>query len=162
MTTGPVYCSFCLTPRKWDEEWFLLVENRWTDRLKILSWNDELAANPETHAACSAAHVQLLVIHWMTTGTLNYPFARLEAQADTSEEPRSVPVFSMKDEPDISRTKVLAELAVHRDSIDRILVEGPTSLAGLIAALKDALPGHVDVSEVTEPESCGEYVLSEA
>src|SRR5262249_28048390 len=63
-------CRICLTNRKKNEEWLLLVENRWTDRLKILSWHEELAATPATHSACCPAHVQLLVIHWMTTGTL--------------------------------------------------------------------------------------------
>jgi hypothetical protein len=43
MTKGPVFCTICLTVRKRNEAWFLLVENGWTDRLKILSWHDELA-----------------------------------------------------------------------------------------------------------------------
>ena len=162
MTTRPVFCAICLTVRQMNEEWFLLVENCWTDRVKILSWHDELAFSPATHAVCCVAHVQLLVIHWMTTGTLQYPFARSEAWADTSRRPDSIPASSMRDESDLTGTKVLAELAVHRESIDRILVESPTSLAALIVALKDALPGQVDRSEVTEPEACGEYVLSEA
>jgi hypothetical protein len=98
----------------------------------------------------------------MTTGTLNYPFARSEAWAEGSERPDPIPVSSMRDEPDITRTKVLAELAVHRDSIDRILVESPISLAGMLAALKDALPEQVDRAEITEPEACGDYALTEA
>lgn len=111
MTKGPVFCTICLTVRKRNEAWFRLVENRWTDRLKILSWHDELAFHPATHAVCCAAHVQLLGIHWMTTGTLNYPFARSEAWAEGSERPDPIPVSSMRDEPDITRTKVLAELS---------------------------------------------------
>ena len=75
MTKGPVFCTICLTTRKRDEEWFLLVENRWMDRLKVLGWHDELASSPATHVACCASHVQLLAIHWTTTGTLHYPFA---------------------------------------------------------------------------------------
>ena len=162
MTKGSAFCTICLTTRKSHEEWFLLVENRWTDRLKILSWHDELVANPETHAACSATHVQLLVTHWMTTGTLDYPFARREARTDPSERGRTVGAFAMKDEPDISEAEVVAELAVHRDSIDRILVESPASLAGMLAALRDVLPEQVDGSEITERQACGEFVLTEA
>ena len=60
---GSLFCTICLTDKKNNELWFLLVENRWTDRLKILSWHDELASNPGFHAACCAAHVQQLVIH---------------------------------------------------------------------------------------------------
>ena len=33
-------CAICLEPRLGGEGWFLLTENRWTDRLKILGWND--------------------------------------------------------------------------------------------------------------------------
>jgi hypothetical protein len=162
MTKGPVFCTICLTTRKRNEEWFLLVENRWTDRLKVLGWHDELASSPATHAACCAAHVQLLVIHWMTTGTLHYPFAHTEAWADFSETPRAVRVSSMKDEPDMTGVRVLEELAVHRETIDRILVENPASLAVMLTALKDALPEQADRSEITGLHSCEEYALTEA
>ena len=162
MTKGPVVCTICLTTRKRNEEWFLLVENRWTDRLKILCWHEELASSPATHAACCATHVQLLVIHWMTTGTLNYPFAHSEAWADTSETPRAVRLSSMSDEPDMTGVRVLEELAVHRETIDRILVDDPASLAVMLTALKDALPKQADRSEVAELQACGEYALTEA
>jgi hypothetical protein len=162
MTKGPVFCTICLATRKRNEEWFLLVENRWTDRLKILSWNDELASSPATHAACCATHVQLLVVHWMTTGTLHYPFAHSEAWAETSESPRARGLSSMRDEPDMTGGRVLEELAVDRETIDRILVDNPASLAVMLTALKDALPEQADRSEVAELQACGEYALSEA
>jgi hypothetical protein len=158
MTKGPVFCAICLKVRKRDEKWFLLVENRWTDRLKILGWHDELVSRPSTHAACCPAHVQLLVTHWMTAGTLHYPFAHSEA----AEKPLPTRLSSLKDEPDLTRVKVLAELAVHRESIGRILVESPTSLAGMLAALEDAIPQQVDRAEIAEPEACGDYALTEA
>jgi hypothetical protein len=66
-------CAICLEPRLGGDGWFLLIENRWTDRLKILGWNDGLASEPGVHAACGAEHVQQLVIHWMAMGTLGYP-----------------------------------------------------------------------------------------
>lgn len=159
----PVFCTICLATGKNSEQWFLLVENRWTDRLKILSWHDELASNPGFHAACCAAHVQQLVIHWMTTGTLDYPFARTEARAHGPVSQRPVPLSSIKQEPDIGGAEVLGELAVHRECIDRILVESPASLGAILSALKAVLPEQVDRSEIAEQENpeCDAYALTE-
>ena len=150
---GLVFCTICLTARKNNEQWFLLAENRWTDRLKVLSWHDELAFNPAFHAACCGAHAQLLVIHWMTAGTLNYPLARTQACPDGFTSQSSVRFSSINKEPDTSEAEVLGELAVHRESIDRILVESPSCLGAILSALKDALPEQVDRSEIAEQES---------
>src|SRR5262245_60941734 len=74
--TAGVQCALCDEPRCLTEDcWFLLVESRWQDRLKILKWDSTLALTPGFHSACCAAHAQLLVVHWMTTGSLTYPFA---------------------------------------------------------------------------------------
>jgi hypothetical protein len=54
----------------------MLTENQWTDRLKILSWNETLAGHQGVLAACSAANVQQMVVHWMAVGSLEYPLAR--------------------------------------------------------------------------------------
>jgi hypothetical protein len=159
-----VFCTICLTTRKQNQEWFLLVENRWTDRLKVLSWHDELAFNPAFHAACCGAHAQLLVIHWMTAGTLDYPFARTQACPDSLTSPHAVHLSALKEEPDTSGAEMLGELAVHRESMNRILVESPYSLGAILSALKDALPERAERSEIAEQEApeCDAYALSEA
>lgn len=160
---GSLFCTICLIAKKNNELWFLLVENRWTDRLKILRWHDELASNPGFHAACCAAHVQELVIHWMTTGTLDYPFARTEACAHSPVSQGPVHLSSIKEEPSISGAEVLGELAVDRESIDRILVESPASLGAILSALQAALPEQVDRSEIAEQENpeCDAYALTD-
>ena len=149
----PAFCTICLRSKRKSEEWFLLVENRWTDRLKILSWQDELGSHPAFHAACGAAHVQELVIHWMTTGTLDYPFARRNAGADSRASLKPVRHASVRGEADITGAEVLGELAVHRESIERILVENPSSLGGILSALKAALPEQVEHSEMAQHEN---------
>jgi hypothetical protein len=157
-----VFCTICLTTRKEKQEWFLLVENCWTDRLKILGWQEELASESACHAACCVAHVQLLVVHWMTTGTLAYPFARTESCADSLTSPHPIHLSALREEPDTRDAEVLGELAVHRESIDRILVESPASLGAILSALQDALPEQ-DRSEMAEevPE-CDAYAFTEA
>src|SRR5450756_1570504 len=59
-------CSICGEPRPGNQPWILVTEDRWQDKLRILHWDDYLAAQESTHCACSAAHLQELVVHWMT------------------------------------------------------------------------------------------------
>src|SRR5882672_9408800 len=132
-------CAICLEPRLDGDGWFLLTENRWTDRLKILGWNETLATKPGVHAACGAEHVQQLVIHWMAMGTLDYPFARDHRAAKTVA--RKISSATTVPEPDMKGIKVFGELAVHRESLERVLSENPQSLASILLALISALGG---------------------
>ena len=141
MTAGSVFCTICLQSHGKNENWFLLLENRWTDRLKIFGWNEKLASHPVVHAACSVGHVQQLVVHWVTTGTLDYPFACSRfSDMEGIATPTDVPVS--RSEPDTAEAVVLGELAVDRESMERILIENPESLGSLLAALSEALSGH--------------------
>jgi hypothetical protein len=87
MKNDQVTCAICGEQRQDEDGWFVLVENRWTDRLKILVWNEALASADETHLACGAAHVQQLVVHWMTMGSLEYPFAQGRRALRESQSP---------------------------------------------------------------------------
>ena len=133
-------CAICLEPRLGGGGWFLLTENRWTDRLKILGWSDSLATNPGVYAACGAEHVQQLVIHWMAMGTLDYPFARVHNTPRRSNRGNSDTQPSH--EPDTKGLRVFGELAVHRESLERALSENPQSLASILLALISALGGN--------------------
>jgi len=136
--------------------WFLVTENRWTDRVKVLSWNDALVSQPGIHAACCAAHVQQLVVHWMATGSLEYPFAQNRPQRGRALRPGRQRKETA--EPDIRGSRVLGELAVHRESLERILTENPESLAGILKALLRALgdtalqPAHEEVEQEQEED----------
>lgn len=130
-------CAICLESRTDSDGWFLLTENRWTDRLKILGWDDRLAVEPGVYSACGAEHVQQLVIHWMAVGTLDYPFAR--ASAGEKRPPRRRATTAEPGEPDTRGMKVFGELAVHRESLERILSESPESLGSILMALISAL-----------------------
>jgi hypothetical protein len=44
MKNDQVTCAICGEQRQDEDGWFVLVENRWTDRLKILVWNEALAS----------------------------------------------------------------------------------------------------------------------
>ena|SRR6266550_4088588 len=137
----PIFCTICGEPRRENDRWLLLAENRWTDRLKVLGWNDQLASQLGVYPACGAAHVQQLVVHWMAMGSLAHPFARV--RTGCSGKPRKLwpetPVEAR--EPDTRGAKVIGELAVHRESLSRILIENPESLASILTSLISAIPG---------------------
>jgi len=144
-------CVICREEHLDSDGWFLLTENRWTDRLKILNWNDVLASQPGVHAACCAGHVQQLVVHWMVTGSLEYPFARSRPEPRRSllSRPEHPPVRHA--EPDLSGSRTLSELAVDRQSLERVLMENPESMVGILKALLSAL-GSSSVSAIDQPD----------
>jgi hypothetical protein len=141
MTEHPaIRCAICREEQAGLDGWFLVTENRWTDRVKILSWNPSLVSHPGLYAACCAAHVQQLVVHWMATGSLEYPFAQSRPKRRRSLRRRHEPAPEMSErEPTLQGSKVLGELAVHRESLERVLSENPESLAGILKALLSAL-----------------------
>ena len=57
-------------------------------------------------------------------------------------------------EPDTRQGTVLGELAIHRESLTRLLAENPQALAGMLDALVNALskkmPGSVRQEELVE------------
>jgi hypothetical protein len=112
---------------------FLIAENNWEDKLTILQWNTAMASRAGIKAACSIEHVEELVIHWITTGKLDYPFARTSygtAGWHQAAGPARI---------DLNGARRIGELAVHRESLERVLNENPQSLQVIMDALLDAL-----------------------
>ena len=136
-------CRICQAERRQGEDWFLLIDNDWEDRLKIVVWCEALAARDETYAACSPSHVQRLVAHWMATGSLDYPFARViprSARTFTSLEELHSPSNGCRD---VGSIQELGELAVDRDTLHRLFLENPDSLVPVLDALMSALHTNV-------------------
>jgi hypothetical protein len=135
-------CAICGEPKEGIEPWFLIADNRWQDKLRILQWNDVLAAQPGIYHACAAEHVQELVVHWMTTGSLDYPFAHVPIPGQRKAGKRA-PIHdeeSAEDaDVDTSGARQIGELAVHRESMQRVLSENPHSLTAILEALLSAL-----------------------
>jgi hypothetical protein len=82
--------------------------------------------------------VQQLVVHWMAMGSLAHPFARAGA---VPRNLRRKHAAADVPELDIQWARIIGELAVHRESLLRILVESPESLASILEALIGALSG---------------------
>ena len=130
-------CAICGEERSASDIWFLLAENRWEDKLKVLEWNHRLAVQQGIQPACCPAHVQELVVHWMTTGSLDYPFARTSLGAEPAR--RCSEPWTPKSDADTSDARQIGELAVHRESMERVLVENPQSLKSILDVLLNAL-----------------------
>lgn len=124
-------CTIC-GREKTKPGWFLIAENRWEDKLKVLEWNDRVAWMSGVQEACSAAHVLELVDYWVRTNSLNYPFER-------TQRPSKSQTPAVKNDPDISGVRQLGELYVDRQSIGGVLDENPHSLSVILDELLFAL-----------------------
>lgn len=151
-------CAICGEERSANQPRFLVAENTWEDKLTILQWNEQMASRAGIQVACGIDHVEELVIHWMTTGSLDYPFAR---SALGTGWRRSIPPSGRVD---LSGARPIGELAVHRESVERVLSENPQSLKVVLDALLDALREEIMIeaepvirreSEPAEEELCG-------
>ncbi|MGH9504964.1 MAG: hypothetical protein ACRD20_19090 [Terriglobales bacterium] len=127
-------CAICGEERTANYSRFLVAENTWEDKLAILQWNEEIASRAGIQVACSIDHVEELVVHWMTTGSLDYPFARSALGGNAWRRTR-MPLGRI----DLSGARQIGELAVHRESMERLLAENPQSLNVVLDALLDAL-----------------------
>jgi len=130
-------CTICGEEKSGAQTWFLVAEDRWADKLKVLQWHDQLARRRNIHHACCALHVQELVVHWMTTGSLDYPFAAGSSPETSLEQPESVlpPTSGVN----ARGVRLIGELTVHRESVGRALSENPESLQVILDELFDAL-----------------------
>jgi hypothetical protein len=127
-------CAICGEERSGNEPRFLLAENSWEDKLTILHWNEKLASHDGIQVACGLDHVEKLAILWMTTGRLDYPFARTTFGASAWRH------ISRRNEwIDRSGARWIGELAVHRESMERLLTENPHYIKGILDELLHAL-----------------------
>jgi len=63
-------CSICGRVRTENQNWYLLAENHWRDRLKILRWDDDLAKHGSIFHACGIDHVRDFLHAWVTSSEL--------------------------------------------------------------------------------------------
>ncbi len=127
-------CAICGEEQSGNEPRFLFAENSWEDKLTILHWNEKVASREGVQVACGLDHAEQLAISWMTTGRLDYPFARTALGAAAwrhISRPNSL--------VDLSGARRIGELSVHRESVERLLTETPQSIKTIVDALLSAL-----------------------
>ena len=124
-------CSVCGLVTVRHDGWFLVLENRWLDHLKILTWHPLLAPQKDIQSACCRQHLKALIAHWLEQATLRpqadslptasagYP-ARMDLDLDP--DPRGV-------------GRLLGELSVHRETFSRSWTGSPATLECILDAL---------------------------
>jgi hypothetical protein len=122
-------CTVCGIETNQHASWLLVVENRWLDRLKILSWHPVLAAQKNMLGVCGRQHLKTLIAHWLTKANLELQAGRdlvvpitSESQAETELGPLSV-------------GKLVGELAVHREALSHTWTGSPETLECILNAL---------------------------
>lgn len=135
---GTVQCTICGEEKLPGQVWLLIAESHCQDKLKVLQWQDELARRQGIYAACGAPHVQELVVHWMTTGSLDYPFALVGTKQGRGKHRLNSP-FHAPEDPDTRGARQIGELAVDRESVGRAMREDPGALQVILDELAHAL-----------------------
>lgn len=131
-------CTICGEERAPEQVWFLVAESHFEDKLKVLRWQDGLASRLGIYAACGAEHVEEMVVHWMTTGSLDYPFATVGRKPERRRQRLSSLLHGIE-EPDTRGAQLIGELAVDRESVQRALKEDPGALRVILDELVHAL-----------------------
>ncbi len=142
-------CAVCGREASDGLGWFLVAENSWFDRVKILRWHPALAEQAEMRGVCCKPHLKRLLTHWLTCGNLqiaaNTAF-RLPVACDDGMVLSGSATFP---------TSLVGELAVYRDSLSRTWSGSPQALECILAALLDGLglevPPWIQTEATCEP-----------
>lgn len=126
-------CSVCGQDSLSRDGWFLIVENRWLDRLKIFTWHRSLACQRGFKSTCSREHLRVLVAYWLDHGSLRLLPQAYEATPITSD------ATGREIEPGPAAAgQLVGELSVYREAFSRAWTGSPTALQAIVDAL---IPG---------------------
>ena len=119
-------CAVCGAHADFHGDWFLLVENRWLDRLKILIWDPAMADQIEAQSVCGKEHLRVLVEHWL-----------MREKIDLQEAYESVAGGGRRQaEPGPSTPgALLGELAVDRNPLSHVWTGSAETLECILSAL---------------------------
>lgn len=146
-------CDVCNEAKSDEQTWFLLAENAGEDKLQILAWDAKAANRAGMYCACSPTHVQEMVIHWMTCGSLDVAFAVLDATIKA--EVFNGTKLPWRVEANTNGLRVIGELMIDRASVARILEESPESLQTILDELSDTLQGEAKSAEARFESAAG-------
>jgi hypothetical protein len=141
-------CTICGNQKAKGETWFLISQNGWEDRLNVWRWHPQMATGTSAHSLCSPRHVRELVVHWMTTGCLHYPFAWPGRSSHSMLQFTTPAQLTDFGEP---VTQHLGEIVVDREGILRVFRENPLSLNTILDELMIVL--EKELIEETEAET---------
>lgn len=124
------FCSVCGMEASDHTGWFLVVENCWLDRLKVLHWHPLLAEQAHMQSVCGKFHLKTLITHWLIHANLQLLAAGASdwaLAADTGPDELTCGASSMG--------SLVGELAIHRESLSRAWSGSPEALECILNAL---------------------------
>ncbi len=146
MLDNTIHCAICGRAKIGEQRWFLLMENLWEDKLKLLHWDSILAMQPSVFPVCCPLHVRELTAHWMISGNL--------APASPDNVAENIPPMHFQS-LETWNVRPIGELAVDHENMRRLLDEQPQStkpvLDALISALEDESASTSLSPVLTEP-----------
>ncbi|MBI1740548.1 MAG: hypothetical protein HY233_07825 [Acidobacteriales bacterium] len=145
-------CVVCGVETKRHSGWFLVVENRWLDRLTVLSWHPLVARQAKMQSVCSKQHLKTLLTHWLTHANLQF--------LATGSSHWAVPGDTGSSESDsvtVAVSKLVGELTVHRESLSRVWTGSPETLECILNALIGGLETRSRAPEFPPLDPATEY-----
>jgi hypothetical protein len=126
-------CVVCGIQPHRHQGWFLVVENRWLDRIKVLAWHPVLARQAAMQSVCCEGDLKTLLTHWLTHANLHFLATETPAwvagdHVGVSEADAAQPLG-----------KLVGELAVHREALSRVWTGSPEALECILNALVQGL-----------------------
>ncbi len=145
-------CAICGDQKAGQQNWYLIAENPWEDRVRIMHWENCLALSPGILSACGAVHVRELLTQWLNSEIL-------------SSSQKSLPPIFTREQPDFfhspawelaGRVQPIGELAVHR----RALHDSPATLQSVLDAVFRTLQNESPDPEILAEQNILAYTPS--
>ena len=123
-------CVVCGIETKRHTGWFLVMDNCWLDRVKVLSWHPVLAQTGKMRSVCGKTHLKILLTHW-----LNHANLQLMANGEAPPPMTLDTALAGSAHATLALGKVLGELAVERDPLSPVWTGSPEAMECILDAL---------------------------
>ena len=151
----PLHCVICGMQSDQHARWFLVIENTWLDRIKILSWHPVLAEQDEMKSVCGKRHLHILITHWLTYANLDFVRSRTPEFALACNETASDGDHEFR-----HGGQFVGELAVHRESLSRLWAGSPEECESIFQALIGGLEARQS-PPVESPALASDFPINE-
>jgi hypothetical protein len=143
-------CCVCGIETKRHLGWFLVMENCWLDRVKVLSWHPTLARESRVRGVCGRVHLKTLLTHWLNHANLQLVAGGVAPlPLNTSRADSQYASFSVG--------RVLGELAVEREKISKVWTGSPETMDCILDALIGETNARSQAIKLTPLERLLEY-----
>ena len=148
------FCSVCGMEASDHTGWFLVVENCWLDRLKVLHWHPILAEQAQIQSVCGKFHLKTLITHWLIHANLQF---LATGPSDWALASGTGPAELACGAPCMA--KLVGELAIHREALSRVWSGSPEALECILSALIGGL-GTKEAPQPASPALAGDSAFA--